>query len=181
MKNTNFKTKLIALILLLCTVTLMFSSCARKKVDKPADTNLEYWLLDKLDTDGCTELNNILAIDTHYYLAKGYEAEVNEKGQLVAPKYAVIYEVSRYPYGDWGLLWRIGSIYITDPNVSVWGLTINSTREEFVETMTELGFEFDSEDETYITFYLNKNYVSLRYGIHLRIRYDIPMFGTFFF
>ena len=48
--------KIVALILLLCTVTLMFSSCGSEKIEKPEDTNLEYWLLDKLDTDSCTEI-----------------------------------------------------------------------------------------------------------------------------
>ena len=51
MKNGKIKlnkTRIIALILLLCTVTLMFSSCGSEKIEKPEDTNLEYWLLDKL-------------------------------------------------------------------------------------------------------------------------------------
>ena len=173
--------KLIALLLLLCTVTLMFGSCARDKIEKPVDTNLEYWLLDKLDTDGCTELNSIVSYNSHYYLAEGYEAEVNEKGQLAEPKYAVTYRVDRYPYSDWGLLWRIGYIHITDPNVFVWGLTINSTCEEFVEIMTELGFEFSFENEKAISYKKGNTTVSLTFEKELQLVYKIKGFGPYIF
>lgn len=39
--------KLIALLLLLCTLTLALSSCGGEKIEKPEDTNLEHWLLDR--------------------------------------------------------------------------------------------------------------------------------------
>lgn len=172
--------KLIALLLLLCTLTLLLSSCGSKKIEKPEDTNLEYWLLEKLDTDGCTELY-IMGSNAHYYLAKGYEAEVNEKGHLVAPKAAVTYMVKRYPYRDWGLLWRISTIHITDPNVFVWGLTINSSREEFVETMTELGFEFSSENEKVISYKKGRTIVSLTFEMELQLWYNIKHFGSYIF
>lgn len=173
--------KLIALLLLLCTLTLLLSSCGSKKIEKPEDTNLEYWLLEKLDTDGCTELNAYIGSKVKFYLAKGYNAIVTEKGNLDAPESAVVYTIRKYPYTDWGVLWRISSIGITDPNVYVWGLTINSTREEFINVMTSLGFEFKSENEKYISFSLNKTIISLSYYKQLSIYYDIPAFGTFFF
>ena len=174
------KTKIIALLLLVCTVTLMFTSCASDKIDKPEDTNLDYWLLDKLDTDGCTELY-IKGIDVHYYLAKGYEAETSENGNLVAPEAAVTYLVEKYPYQDWGILWRISSIKITDPNVYVWGLTINSTREEFVNVMTSLGFEFGFENEKGISYSKGKTTVSLIFDRELQLGYTIKHFGSYIF
>ena len=180
MKNGTIKTnktRMIALILLLCTVTLMFSSCGSEKIEKPADANFEYWILDKPDMSNCTELY-ISGNKVHHYLDNGYKAEVSENGNLVAPKVAVIYCVHKYPFTDWGVVWRIDSIRVTDPNVSVWGLTINSTREEFVEVMIDLGFEFHSEGEKYICFSFDKNYVGLRYGERITISYDIPNIGS---
>ena len=172
------KTKIIALLLLVCTVTLMFTSCTSDKIDKPKDTNLEYWILDKLDTDGCTELSK--GNKVYHYLAKGYEAETDENGNLVAPEAAVTYLVRKYPYRDWGALWRISCITITDPNVFVWGLNKNSTREEFISVMTDLGFELKGENEKTITYSLNRNIINLCYGRSLQIWYNIPMFGSYF-
>ena len=172
------KTKIIALLLLVCTVTLMFTSCTSDKIDKPKDTNLEYWILDKLDTDGCTELYK--GNKVYHYLAKGYEAETDENGNLVAPEAAVTYLVRKYPYRDWGALWRISCITITDPNVFVWGLNKNSTREEFISVMTDLGFELKGENEKTITYSLNRNIINLCYGRSLQIWYNIPMFGSYF-
>ena len=171
----NFKrTKLIALMLLLCTLTLIFSSCARDKIDKPEDTNLEYWLLDRPDKKNWT------LISSDCYLAAGYEAVLDENGELSAPKSAIVYTVEKYPYKDWGILWRISSIKITDPNVYVWGLTINSTREEFVNVMTSLGFELKGENEKTITYSLDRNIITLCYGREIVIWYNIPMFGSYF-
>ena len=172
----------VMIVVLLVVSVISFSACAPKvELAKPENTNLEYWLLDKLDNEGCTKLDAIVGTKVEFYLAKGYEAIVTENGKLGAPESAVVYEIEKYPYRDWGILWRIGSIKISDPDVFVWGLTINSTREEFSKVMTDLGFEFRSEDETYIAFSLDKYYVGLRYGEYLRITYDIPFFGTFFF
>ena len=139
MKFQTNKTKLIALLLLLCTLTLIFSSCARDKIDKPEDTNLEYWLLDKPNKKEWTELSNSHWLDDNHYLAKGYDPIIDENGNRSAPEQSVIYTVSRYPLIYLGIK-KITHIKITDPSVYVWGLTVNSTREEVEKVMTGLGF-----------------------------------------
>ena len=150
--------KLIALLLLLCTVTLMFSSCARKKVDKPTDTNLEYWLLDKPDLSGLIEIESNHPC-TESFLAKGYEAITDEKGMLTAPNEAVVYDVEVYPYKDLNRgTKRVACIRITDPNVCVWNLTINSSREEIIETLEAIGYEIYAERQGFsISFRLSSD------------------------
>ncbi len=140
MKNGKIKasaTKLIALLLLLCTVTLMFSSCGNDvKIEKPEDTNLEYWLLDKPNKKDFTYIDKI------GHLSNEYEPIVNDDGSLSAPQEYVAYHFGNYPTDEIGID-RILYIQITDPDVSVWGLTINSTKEEIVETFSKMGFYID--------------------------------------
>ena len=135
------KTKIIALLLLVCTVTLMFTSCTSDKIDKPEDTNLEYWLLDRPDKKDLTFIDGI------GYLSQKYEPIVSDNGSLSAPKEYVAYWFKNYPFHEIGID-RIRSIVITDPNVYVWGLTINSTKEEIVETFSQMGFDIDGPGET---------------------------------
>ena len=131
--------KLIAIILLLCTFTLMFSSCeAEPELAKPEDTNLEYWLLDSPNRKEWTKLYGDILTNT--YLASGYEPILNEYGNWDSPKQAVVYFTENYPIEEIGIK-KITGIFITDPEIHVWGLTVNSTREEVVEVMEKMGFE----------------------------------------
>ena len=138
--------KLIALTLLLCTLTLLLSSCGNSndvKIEKPEDTNLEYWLLDSPNKKEWTKLYEDILGGT--YLANGYKAVLNESDNLVyplkyAPEHSVVYSTENYPIEEIGIK-KITGIYITDPEIYVWGLTVNSTREEVVEVMEKMGFE----------------------------------------
>ena len=155
--------KLIALLLLLCTMALIFSSCARDKIDKPEDTNLEYWLLDRPNKKNWTN------IASNYYLASGYEAIVDKSGDQRAPEEAVLYYIDHYPISEIGLK-RIDGIAITDPNVYVWGLTINSTKEEALEVLSELGFSVEIGDNA-CTGEMGQYRIRLTYGESLWISY----------
>jgi hypothetical protein len=137
--------KLITLTLLLCMFTLLLSSCGISKearIEKPEDTNLEYWLLDSPNKKEWTKLYEDILTGT--YLANGYEAVLNESDNLLypkhAPEHAVVYSTENYPIEEIGIK-KITGIYITDPEIYVWGLTVNSTREEVVEVMEKMGFE----------------------------------------
>ena len=162
--------KLIALLLLLCTFTLVLSSCGEKKIEKPEDTNLEYWLWEPLNIDECTEIYSG-SNKSKLYLAKGYDAVTSENGNLIAPKSAVTYTLLKYPYTDLGVM-RIMKIEITDPNVYVWGLNINSTREEIIDAMHKAGLDskihIDLED--CIVFIYEKNWITFYYGKFVSIK-----------
>ncbi len=133
----------LSILLLLCTLTLLLSSCMIEQIEKPQNTNLEHWLLDSPYNKNWTELPDDFWMDDYLgksYLAEGYEPIVDENGNLTAPEHCVIYDTGNYPLSDKGVK-RITSIRITDPQIYVFGLTINSTREEINEAMTKNGFE----------------------------------------
>ena len=182
------KTRIIALLLLVCTVMLMFTSCTSDKIEKPEDTNLDYWLLDSSNMSDCTP---IYCGDPYAerFLANGYEAVVDEKGNLIAPDEAVVYCVEMYPYRDLNHgTKRISKIEITDPSIFVWGLTINSTREEIIETLEKVGYVIYQDTEKNITFTIEENwFASIWYDRGMMIlshetyylyhlRFDIPWY-----
>ena len=173
--------KTVVLLLLLCIFALMFSSCSvYPELPMPKDTNLEYWLLYNPYNKNWTELPNGYWMEDFYgksYLAQGYEPIIDEDGNLSAPEHCVIYSTGNYPLSDKGVK-RIMSIRITDPQVSVFGLTINSTREEIDEVMTKNGFEvrgmlpadtaISYQNEEYrIYFYSNHAYYDNRIEIRM--------------
>ena len=172
MKNGTIKTnktRIIALILLLCTFTLVLSSCGSEKIEKPEDTNLEYWLLDRPNKKEWTKLWGDGLTNT--YLAEGYEPVLNQYGNLSRPEHAVVYFTENYPIEEIGIK-KITGIYITDPKIHVWGLTVNSTREEVVEVMGKMGFEeshfgtdiYSGRKGRYkVIFRFNSNKIEIRY------------------
>ena len=176
--------KLIALTLLLCTLALMFSSCkVEPELAKPEDTNLECWLLDSPNKREWTKLYGDILTGT--YLASGYEPVLNPYGNWVcpeqAPKHAVVYSTENYPIEEIGIK-KITGISITDPEIHVWGLTVNSTREEVVEVMEKMGFEERHHDpDIYIgdkgqytvIFRFSTNQITIRYNSFGIIKYLI--------
>ena len=172
--------KLIALLLLLCTFTLVLSSCGEKKIEKPEDTNLEYWLLESADMHGCTKIQSKHPC-TESFLSKSYEAILDEDGNWIAPDKAVVYNVENYPYKDLEIgTKKISCIKITDPNVYVWGLTINSSREEIVEILDKLGYKIYAErPDISISFRLDSDddwHIFIKYGEFIEILCDFMFF-----
>ena len=172
--------KLIALTLLLCTLALLLSSCGDNKIEKPEDTNLEYWLFDTPDMSDYTEIfSNHPSKES--FLAKGYEAIIDEKGRLREPDKAVVYDIQMYPYADlnYGSK-RVSCITITDPSIYVWGLNIYSTREEIIKTLEEVGYKIYAELEGIsISFRLSSDEdwrVSIRYDKSIEISCDFAYF-----
>ena len=128
--------KIIVLTLLLCTLVLLLSSCgAQPAIAKPEDTNLEYWLFDKPDEEKLTLIYSNIAYKR--YLGTGYE---HTGDNLSNAKNCVYYETSRVSNGL-GNANRVTHITVTHPEVVLWGLTINSTRDEICAVLSQLGFE----------------------------------------
>ena len=168
--------KLITLTLLLCMFTLLLSSCGISKearIEKPEDTNLEYWLLDSIDADNCVILED-LGGGTIIYLAEGYELVLAENGKMEAPQYAVKYYVSNYPLADLGVNKRISRIEITDPEINVWGLRVNSTREEIIATLEKNGFNVTQNDQIGVSGENGRYHVGIRFGESIYIFYETP-------
>ena len=140
--NTNTVKQILAKVMiaiLLVVSVISFSSCTPKvELAKPENTNLKYWLLDGPNKEEWTKLHGDVLTNT--YLASGYEPVLNEYGNWESPEHAVVYFTENYPIEEIGIQ-KITGIYITDPEIHVWGLTVNSTREEVIEVMEKIGFK----------------------------------------
>ena len=136
--------KLVALLLLLCTFALFFTSCTGESaIAKPEDTNLEYWLFDEPNKENLTLVRS--GRSYKLFLASGYE---NVDVKYTCEPNAVYYKTNKTSIGLINRN-RISQITITDPEVTLWGLTINSTHEEFHATLTQVGFEETYWNEEY--------------------------------
>lgn len=81
------------------------------------------------------------------YYGKGYSPAKDDEGNDVKPEHYVSYLVSAYPdYADGGQY--ITQIEITDPKVAVYGITVNSTEEQFRDVFTELGYTLSKREYT---------------------------------
>lgn len=108
-------------------------------VERP-ETNLEFWICDNADEIGfsnCIELGGIMG-GWEYY-GSAYTPEKGKDGHEVAPEEYVIYTVTHYPdYSSEGKC--ITRIEITDPDVSVYGITVRSSEAEVKVAMSDYGY-----------------------------------------
>ncbi len=172
-------TLIVLLVLIISASVCCFTSCSdtnkRTNIDpqidpnedilsyyppKPEDTNLKLWIGDvftkeELDNSGMAFIPrpDIWGLNG-YYLDTDYEPVMMEyslfKGQEFPrePDTYAYYEMS-YFASNRELIERI---QFNDPKITLYGLTINSTREEVDARLLELGFEivyFDRVENVY--------------------------------
>ena len=119
-------------------------SCSTFYLKKPADTNLDFWITERAERQefeekGCALLPGWFGAAK--YLDHRYVAE--ESGDMaVAPAVHVTYLLSGYP--DAKDEWAVTRIHITDPEITVYGLTMNSTNTEIEDRMADITDEFHS-------------------------------------
>ncbi len=125
------------------------SSCNQSKfLDKPNNTNLEFWITEKVEREqlkDCTYLPG--SFGASLYLDSRYDAITSNNANSIniAPDVHVTYLLSAYPdYSDGGLY--VTSISITDPTINVYGLTMASRTEDIISTMTSIGFSKGAEN-----------------------------------
>lgn len=104
----------------------------------PEDTTLEYWICDdaaKIDWSGHQEVLGIMG--GREFLGSGYHLEDTAR---------VLYTLTAWPdYADGGSY--ITRIRITDPAVSVYGLTVNADFQAFREVFTSMGFRVEPAED----------------------------------
>lgn len=132
---------------------LALSACGEKNLmegvlEEPEDNPLEFWLVDDVASFDFEGYSRRPGMGITGYFGKGYEVEtyVDENGKTVRkePEEYVLYGVTAYPdYVDGGSY--VTQIEITDPKISVYGVSCTSTREEFESTFKALGFEINEE------------------------------------
>lgn len=134
-------------------------SCSTFYLKKPADTNLDFWITERVERQefeekGCTLLPG--RFGAAEYLDHRYVADTSGD-MAVAPAVHVTYVLSGYP--DAKDKWAVTRIHITDPEITVYGLTMNSTNTEIEERMAEMTDEFgyyDVNDVRHVSFNVGK-------------------------
>ncbi len=125
----------------LLAIIVSLTSCSKASIDiskRPNDYKLDYWLT---DTIGFNELNDSLFYAVKYdsiytYLDSNYVFETkNDTKEL--PNYYVIYDLC---VEDQKI--TIQAIFITDPDVSIYGLSSKSSPSIVQRTLLNMGFKY---------------------------------------
>ena len=157
------------LFILVLIIILIFSMCACNNTQLPDDgnkqtqsennqqtqnnnlsqpiTNLEFWIAENVDDVDFSkyQIKYGMMGGTEYY-GTGYVPTVDEYGQQVDPEHCVIYTVTSYPdYANKEQ--HITHIYITDPKIEFYGITLNSSFEDFEYYIQSQGFEITHSNE----------------------------------
>ena len=134
------KKRTILILLIPFLATLSCASLTDLYLEKPVDTNLEYWITERVSgqqllDNGCTYLPGWFGAEE--YLDSKYEPIQEEGRMATAPDIHVTYLITGYP--DTLDDRAITRISITDPTITVYGLTMNSSSEDIVNRMKQVG------------------------------------------
>ena len=133
--------RIIALLLALVCICAV-AGC--NKLPQP-ETNLEFWIgenVDDFDFSGFHMKYGMFGGNRYY--GTGYNPSLDEGGYQVDPEYCVIYTVTAYP--DYASRSRhVTRIEITDPEIELYGLTLNSSMAEIADVMRECGFSVEDQ------------------------------------
>ena len=110
-------------------------------------TNLEFWIAENVDNfDFSAYQEKYGMFGGREYYGMGYVPTINESGEQVDPEHCVIYTVTSYPdYSDKEQF--ITGIYITDPEISFYGINLNSSFDDFERLITQQGFQITDSNE----------------------------------
>ena len=123
-------------------------------------TTLEFWIGESVTEDdfaGCAKDCR----SVNGYLGKGYLLDKNDE----LPLHYVKYRYNNYPKID-SLGLGILDIEITDPQVMVYGLTTESSIEDFVDLFEKLGARFVTKKDNYALCWLG----DVSFSLHLSTR-----------
>ncbi len=138
------RTLILILLISIVAMTVLIASLMKANEspqipDKPEDTALEFWITENVEGVNWDEYKEVGPMyGAKEYFGKGYERAYRDSGEKQSPY--VSYLITAYPdYADGGQY--ITKIEITDPTVTVYGLTINSPFEEFDSLFQGKGYE----------------------------------------
>lgn len=136
------------------------------------DTNLEFWIgenVDNFDFSGYQEKYGLFGGREYY--GTGYVPMQDEGDMQIDPEHCVLYTVTAYPDYSSGES-AVTRIYITDPSVEFYGISLNSTFEDFERLMKKQGFEITRTGETHRTAEQGKYSVTFTRD-YIQIRVDV--------
>ena len=147
--------------------SFLLCSCSNTtRLKKPEDTNLDFWITQvvthqEMQDKGCTVIPGWFGATE--YLSSGYEPLIVEEHSNRIPEIHVTYLVQSYPDAMSNSS-SITRINITDPTVTVFGLTINSSQEEITNRMKKVSGA-SGKDRVYkikdVTFGFNEDNITI--------------------
>ncbi|MBR5871604.1 MAG: hypothetical protein IKZ09_11275 [Clostridia bacterium] len=139
------KKKSVFLLLACAVILLSVLTFSQRTVPRP-ETDLEFWICDNVNDFDFSEYQPRFGLmGGREYYGKGYQPSVGENGEQIDPAHCVIYTVTAYPdYASASS--HITRITITDPNVRIWGLTVDASSTDIMTVMEQNGFRHSTTD-----------------------------------
>ena len=130
--------------------------------EMPKNTSLEFWITEDVKDYNWTGHEEIYGwMGAREFLGSGYKKNEDPTGSNQHPEHYVSYVITAWPdYADGGEF--VTDITVTDPDVTVYGLTIESTYEEFDAVFEPLGYELSWSDGAIETRVATKNGITFR-------------------
>ena len=130
--------------------------------EMPKNTSLEFWITEDVKDRDWTGHDEIYGwMGAREFLGSGYKKNEDPTGSNQHPEHYVSYVITAWPdYADGGEF--VTDITVTDPDVTVYGLTIESTYEEFDTVFEPLGYELSWSDGAIETRVAIKNGITFR-------------------
>ncbi len=146
------------------------------RLARPENTNLEFWITEEVDSwylEGYQPRYGLMG-GREYYGSK-YLPTYDENEQQVDPAHCVIYTITSYPDHS-SRSSAITEIFISDPEVYIYGLTFRSNQGDIIKGMTEAGYK----NPEHMTF--TKGKVTVKFGKDsIRIKAEVTnKFGIVF-
>ena len=130
--------------------------------EMPKNTSLEFWITEDVKDRDWTGHDEIYGwMGAREFLGSGYKKNEDPTGANQHPDHYVSYVITAWPdYADGGEF--VTDITVTDPDVTVYGLTIESTYEEFDAVFEPLVYELSWSDGAIETRVAIKNGITFR-------------------
>lgn len=154
-----------------CSTTSSVPSPAESDILPRPETNLEFWIGENVDdADWSNFIEKYGLFGGVEYYGSAYVPTVDENDQQVDPEQCVIYTVTAYPdYSDH--THHITLIYISDPSVEFYGISLRSTFEEVIACIEQQGFVITDSRENYVRAENGKFWISFtKECIHIGVR-----------
>lgn len=176
-KSKKIIVVLSAIVLIFIIIGLFLFS--NRKPSRP-DTNLEFWIGDNVDEVDFSSFQEKYGLfGGREYYGTGYIPTFDEDGMTIDPEHCVTYTVTSYP--DYSSNKRhITGITITDPTIEFYGISLNSSHNDFAHLITEQGFKITDTSANHHTAELGKYSVTFT-DEYIRIRVKVRnIFGIQF-
>ena len=130
--------------------------------EMPKNTSLEFWITEDVKDRDWTGHDEIYGwMGAREFLGSGYKKTQDDDGSDQHPEHYVSYVITAWPdYADGGEF--VTDITVTDPDVTVYGLTIESTYEEFDAVFEPLGYELSWSEGAIKTRVATKDGITFR-------------------